>query len=75
MEDPVPMITKRHFESGLASSRKSVTEIDLNRYEEFKRKFDPQFVTNQNEGSKIQWPDDDGNKKDKKDEEDLGLYD
>lgn len=74
MEDPVPMITKRHFESGLSSSRKSVTEIDLNRYEEFKRKFDPQFVTNQNEGSKIQWPDDDGNKKEKKDE-DLGLYD
>jgi len=76
MEDPVPMITKRHFENGLAHCRKSVNEVDLNRYDEFKRKFDPSFVTSQNEGNKIIWPDDDGkNNSSKKDDEELGLYD
>jgi transitional endoplasmic reticulum ATPase len=76
MEDPVPMITKRHFEIGLSHCRKSVNEVDLNRYDEFKRKFDPSFVTAERESTKIIWPDDDGKGKDeKKDDEDLGLYD
>jgi transitional endoplasmic reticulum ATPase len=76
MVDPVPMITKRHFEVGLAHCRKSVNEVDLNRYDEFKRKFDPSFVTGQAENNKITWPDDDGKGNvEKKDEEDLGLYD
>ena len=76
MEDPVPMITKRHFETGLAHARKSVNEVDLNRYDEFKRKFDPSFATGNQESTKITWPDDDGkgHADDKKDE-DLGLYD
>lgn len=76
MEDPVPMITKRHFEVGLAHCRKSVNEVDLNRYDEFKRKFDPSFVSSQSDTAKIVWPDDDGkNSSNKKDDEELGLYD
>jgi len=77
MEDPVPMITKRHFEIGLGHARKSVTEVDLSRYEEFKRKFDPNFAQQINNENRIVWPDDEGGAKpnsDKKDE-DLGLYD
>ena len=71
------MITKRHFEVGLSHCRKSVNEIDLNRYDEFKRKFDPSFAQSNNEGNaKIVWPDDDGKGNvEKKDDEELGLYD
>jgi len=77
MEDPVPMITKRHFEIGLSHCRKSVTESDLNRYEEFKSKFDPNFAGSNKNENKIIWPDSDGkaNEGGKKDEEDLDLYD
>lgn len=77
MEDPVPMITKRHFEIGLAHCRKSVNEVDLNRYDEFKRKFDPSFASGQAESTKIVWPDGDGQggAAENKNDEDLGLYD
>ena len=57
MEDPVPVLTKRHFEYGLANCRMSVSETDLNRYEEFKRKFDPNFSSSKT-GTKLNWPDD-----------------
>jgi len=77
MEDPVPMITKRHFEVGLSHCRKSVTESDLSRYEEFKSKFDPNFAGSNKNENKIIWPDGDGKAHEggKKDEEDLDLYD
>lgn len=42
-DDPVPMLTKRHFEFGLAHSAKSVHDVDLQRYEDFKSKYDPNF--------------------------------
>ena len=42
-DDPVPMLTKRHFEFGLAHSVKSVHDVDLQRYEDFKSKYDPNF--------------------------------
>ena len=31
MEDPVPMITRTHFEEAMANARRSVTEYDLNK--------------------------------------------
>lgn len=34
-DDPVPMLTKRHFEFGLAHSAKSVHDVDQQRYEDF----------------------------------------
>jgi len=33
MEDPVPVITRSHFEEAMANARRSVTEYDLNKFE------------------------------------------
>jgi transitional endoplasmic reticulum ATPase len=33
MEDPVPFITRKHFEEAMGSARKSVTEYDLQKFE------------------------------------------
>ena len=33
MDDPVPVITRAHFEEALANARRSVTEYDLNKFE------------------------------------------
>jgi len=55
-EDPVPLLTRRHFEYGLANSRVSVGEADLSRYEEFKRKFDPNFNQNKSNRQGLDWP-------------------
>lgn len=76
-EDPVPMITRRHFEFGLINCRKSVSDVDLSKYEDFKRKFDPSFAAQKtgNAVSRIKWPDESSgaNKQAKKDDE-LDLY-
>jgi len=32
-EDPVPVITRKHFEEALACARKSVTAYDLDKFE------------------------------------------
>ena len=78
--DPVPEITKKHFEEAIFSSRRSVTDTDLNKFEEFKRKFDPNFVRKSGiKGSKIKvssikWPSRGQSKiydVDKKDDEDI----
>lgn len=44
-QDPVPEITRRHFEEALKNSRRSVTGTDLDRFENFRKKFDPSFVS------------------------------
>jgi len=59
--DPVPEITRKHFEEALRSARRSVTAIDLEKFEQFKRKFDPSFVnksqgSGNNQGPMIKWP-------------------
>jgi len=33
MDDPVPVITRTHFEEALANARKSVTAYDLTKFE------------------------------------------
>jgi len=43
----------KHFEFGLSMSRKSVNAADLGRYEEFKSKFDPQFMKDKVKDNKI----------------------
>jgi len=57
-QDPVPEITRKHFEESLKNSRRSVTNTDLDRFEAFRRKFDPNFTTaNQNTGNvQFNWP-------------------
>lgn len=56
--DPVPEITRKHFEEALRTARKSVTATDLDKFEQFRRKFDPIFVskTGSSSGPKINWP-------------------
>lgn len=46
-DDPVPEITRRHFEEALSTARKSVTNLDLNKYDQFRRKFDPVYAARQ----------------------------
>lgn len=63
MEDPVPMLTKRHFEYGLEHCVKSVSDIDLQKFDDFKRKYDPNFSFNKGGGigNRIAWPDERSN--------------
>jgi len=35
LEDPVPELTKAHFEEAMASARRSVTDVEIRRYEAF----------------------------------------
>ena len=34
-EDPVPELTKRHFEEAMQMARRSVTDVEIRRYEAF----------------------------------------
>ncbi|KAK1043375.1 AAA ATPase cdc48, partial [Friedmanniomyces endolithicus] len=34
-EDPVPELTKRHFEEAMSTARRSVTDTEIRRYEAF----------------------------------------
>jgi transitional endoplasmic reticulum ATPase len=60
--DPVPEITRKHFEEALRTARRSVTSMDLEKFEQFRRKFDPSFAKNmgsgqnQQQGQGIKWP-------------------
>lgn len=56
--DPVPELTRRHFEEALKCARISVTATDLEKFEQFRRKFDPQYAARATgtQGPKIQWP-------------------
>ena len=60
--DPVPEITRKHFEEALRSARRSVTSIDLEKFEQFKRKFDPSYANKSGGGGQsssantLKWP-------------------
>jgi len=56
--DPVPEITRKHFEEALKYARRSVTTVDLEKYEQFRRKFDPAYASKATGGSgmQIKWP-------------------
>lgn len=60
--DPVPEITRKHFEEALRTARRSVTTMDLEKFEQFKRKFDPSFAnkssgnSSQSSGNTVKWP-------------------
>lgn len=43
--DPVPEITRSHFEEACANARRSVTDYDLNKFEQFRQKFDPVYAS------------------------------
>jgi transitional endoplasmic reticulum ATPase len=74
--DPVPEITRKHFEEALKGARRSVTAMDLEKFEQFRRKFDPSFASKSGSGSggpTIKWPSS-GNQPSKKSNEDDDLY-
>jgi len=61
MDDPVPVITRTHFEEALGNARRSVTEYDLNKFEQFRQKFDPAYASKVagKQRAVINWPEDD----------------
>lgn len=44
MVDPVPEITRKHFEEAFGMARCSVSQLDLSRFEEFRKKMDPSYA-------------------------------
>ncbi|KAF8821635.1 putative transitional endoplasmic reticulum ATPase [Cardiosporidium cionae] len=59
IEDESPsVITRRHFEEGLSGARRSVSQADLIKYDNFRMKFDPIYKSQSGEGGEFsfQWP-------------------
>lgn len=59
-EDPVPVIGRPHFEEAMASARRSVTNVDLRKFQEFAQKYDPSYakVAGSAKKFKLDWPSD-----------------
>jgi transitional endoplasmic reticulum ATPase len=74
--DPVPEITRKHFEEALKGARRSVTSLDLEKFEQFRRKFDPSFASKSGNsgGPTIKWPSAGNQAANKKSNEDDDLY-
>lgn len=51
-EDPVPELTKRHFEEAMQTARRSVSDVEIGRYESFARQ-----MKNAGPGAFFQFPD------------------
>jgi transitional endoplasmic reticulum ATPase len=60
-EDAQPEITRKHFEEAFMLARRSVNAAELNKYDHFRRSFDPVYRNEQNAGGGdvINWPEDD----------------
>ncbi len=60
MDDPVATITRKHFEEALVAARKSVTNYDLGKFEEFRKKYDPVYAAKATGQAAmvINWPED-----------------
>ena len=76
MEDPVPVITRKHFEEALAAARKSVTSYDLDKFEQFRRKYDPAYAAKVAGSTtvKINWPEDTSSQFQAKADDDDDIY-
>lgn len=76
MEDPVPVITRKHFEEALAAARKSVTNYDLDKFEQFRRKYDPAYAAKVAGATsiKINWPEDNSSQFQQNAADDDDLY-
>eukprot|EP00826_Nyctotherus_ovalis_P055542 TRINITY_DN7386_c0_g1_i10.p1 TRINITY_DN7386_c0_g1~~TRINITY_DN7386_c0_g1_i10.p1 ORF type:complete len:295 (+),score=101.79 TRINITY_DN7386_c0_g1_i10:75-959(+) len=70
-EDPVPVITREHFEEAMSTARRSVTNIDLNKFSEFSKKFDPAYARGGGsvKTKKLNWPEEPKSSKMEKDDE------
>jgi transitional endoplasmic reticulum ATPase len=60
-EDAQPEITRKHFEEAFALARRSVNAAELNKYDHFRRSFDPVYRNEHAAGGAdvINWPEDD----------------
>ncbi|KAL7069392.1 putative transitional endoplasmic reticulum ATPase protein [Cryptosporidium serpentis] len=57
-EEFVYEIGRKHFEEAFAGARRSVSIADLAKYDQFRMKFDPVYVTQSGgEGVTVDWPD------------------
>ncbi len=72
-EDPVPVLTRAHFEEAFAGSRVSVTKDTILQYEKFRDNNDPSKKAANRK--KIEWPKDNGKNQFKQDAGDDDLYD
>jgi transitional endoplasmic reticulum ATPase len=61
VDDTQNEITRKHFEEAFAGARRSVSQTDLNKYDNFRMKFDPIYKTQSggggDSGININWPD------------------
>ncbi len=53
--DPVPKLTRKHFEESMQGARMSVAQVDLIKYEQFKKKFDPSYREGVKVSKKVNW--------------------
>lgn len=76
MEDPVPVITRTHMEEALGAARKSVTNYDLDKFEQFRKKYDPAYAAKVAGQStvKINWPEDNSSQFNVQADDDDDLY-
>lgn len=76
MDDPVPVMTRGHFEEAMSNARRSVTEYDLNKFEQFRTKFDPAYAAKVGNKQKavINWPEDNASQFQKQQDDDDDLY-
>ena len=76
MDDPVPVITRAHFEEAMSNARRSVTEYDLNKFEQFRTKFDPAYAAKvgNNHKAVINLPEDNASQFAKQQDDDDDLY-
>merc|ERR550514_756888 len=60
-EDTQPEITRKHFEEAFGLARRSVNQAELNKYDHFRRSFDPVYRAETSAGGAdvINWPEDD----------------
>jgi transitional endoplasmic reticulum ATPase len=76
MDDPVPTINRKHFEEALAAARKSVTNYDLDKFEQFRRKYDPVYAAKATGAAavRINWPEDNRSQFQNNADDDEDLY-
>mmetsp|Transcript_117364 Transcript_117364/g.163358 ORF Transcript_117364/g.163358 Transcript_117364/m.163358 type:complete len:200 (+) Transcript_117364:1826-2425(+) len=79
--DPVPVITRAHFEEAFSQAKRSVDPNTLLKFEEFRKKFDPVYAAKHggsasaNTRPKINWPEDNSSQFNQANDDDDDLYD
>jgi len=56
-EEAATEITRKHFEEAFAGARRSVDATQLAKYDQFRKKFDPTYMTGDGGAAMINWPD------------------